>query len=250
MDMERLQATVGNRATAQLPRSAASGLPVVQRSMEKEFNKDPAAFMSSNQVLVAFQEGVHMTYVLPEGALAGIRSQQERLSDADVAKVKEREKAAKAKNKLDPVKNPLNPDDDYGMDVALKMKSPEAIERKGQNYLTQLMETAMRVAKCEHFTLAARTVGTWPMRRTQYIVTPMLETLIRAVPADATTVGPDGTQIRLTDALNALKRSPSQMYDAVIEAVVHPIRVEPEPRHRRHSAKLRDTGPRSRSLRQ
>ena len=204
-------------------RQASISAPALQLKGEKEFMKDPSAFMETNQVLVAFDEGVQQTYSLPSGMVAKIKERQDALASVALQKVKERreEDVKKGKNLGE---------DAYGLSIAMAqdINKPESIKRKGDNFLTQLMSEAMSLVKCTLFTFATRTVqkgmfgfgGT-----TQYIVTPFLESMERAIPEDTMTTAPDGTEISLRTALEGLKRV--EKLDGLIQAAYIPYESNP-----------------------
>ena len=214
----------GPDPTSRSPRYQASiAAPTMQLKGEKEFMKDPSAFMDSNQVLVSFDEGVQQTYALPPGMIEKIKARQDALAEDALKKVKERrEKDTKSGKKL--------VEDDYGFSIAMAqdINKPESIKRKGDNFLTQLMSEAMAQVKCTLFTLATRTVQTGFFGfggTTQYIVTPFLESLERAIPEDVMTTAPDGTELPLSEALSSLKRT--QTLDGVIQAAYIPYESNP-----------------------
>jgi hypothetical protein len=197
--------------------------PALQLKGEKEFMKDPGAFMESNQVLVAFDEGVQQTYSLPPGMVEKIKTRQDALAADALQKVKERREQD--------VRNGKNLGEDaYGLSIAMAkdMNTPEAIKRKGDNFLTQLMSEAMSAVKCTMFTFATRTVqkGMFGFGgSTQYIVTPLLESMERSIPEDTMTTAPDGTEVSLQAALQGLKRI--QPVEGVVQAAYIPYESNP-----------------------
>ena len=206
------------------PRRQAGILaPAVQLKGEKEFLKDPSAFMESNQVLVAFEEGVQQSYALPQDVVEKIKKRQDALAEEGLRDVRERRERDKKSGKK------LN-EDAYGLSIAMAKdrNTPESIKRKGDNFLTQLMSEAMSQVKCTLFTLSTRTVQTGWLGfggSVQYIVTPLLESLKPAIRDDVMTTAPDGTPVSLKAALSGLERI--QEFDAPIQAAYIPYESNP-----------------------
>jgi hypothetical protein len=204
-------------------RQVSVAAPALQLKGEKEFMKDPSAFMDGNQVLVAFDEGVQQTYSLPPGMVEKIKTRQDALAADAMQKVGQRREQD--------VRNGKNLGEDaYALSIAMAkdMNTPDAIKRKGDNFLTQLMSEAMSAVKCTMFTFATRTVqkGMFGFGgSTQYIVTPLLESMERSIPEDTMTTAPDGTQISLRAALEGLKRI--QPVDGVVQAAYIPYESNP-----------------------
>lgn len=156
------------------PRDVAVASFSVQRKGERDFINGPSKFMNENQVLVAFDEGAVLTYELLPDVVRQMTKRQEELA------------ATKHES------------------TRRGMTAPTSIATKGRNYVIQVMKLAMEKANCDLFTFATRSVSSGLFgSRTQYIVTPVLESLERSIDDEEMTTGPDGAEIKLRDAIKA-----------------------------------------------
>lgn len=216
--------------------------PAMQLKGEKEFNKDPSAFMQANQVLVAFDEGVKATYQLSPEIKKRIEERAKVRAKAELEKVDKLKKDQKngvplqddkytsgnQGNSLEHVeKDRYNTLIEKSTLAAESATLPETLRGKGNEFLIRLMKDVMSQGECEWFTLAARVVDVpWHGYggRTQYIVTPALEMMAMNIAKTVMTELPDGTPIGLQEALFGLKREPP---DAYIRAAYIPYESDP-----------------------
>jgi hypothetical protein len=205
-------------------RAAPIPVPAMQLKGEAEFMKNPSAFMESNQILVAFDQGVQETYALPAGEIEKIKVHQNALAEKELKKVKERQERDIQNGKV------LG-EDAYGLSIAMAkdMNTAESLKRKSDTFLTHLMNEAMTHAKSTLFTFATRNASSGMLPSffgtTQYIVTPFLESLAMIIPKEVTTTATDGTPISLKAALMSLERK--QMQDTLIKAAYIPYESNP-----------------------